>query len=77
MDGLRSDYRAAKETRFQSRLVGVDPAGSGADYHYANEAQFLRLRERARDYQRNDCIVGQAVRRLTANVVKDGFTLDV
>jgi capsid protein len=77
MDGLRSDYRAAKETRFQSRLVGVDPAGSGADYHYANEAQFLRLRERARDYQRNDCIVGQAVRRLTASVVQDGFTLDV
>ncbi len=55
----------------------MTPPGSGADYHYANEAQFLRLRERARDYQRNDCIVGQAVRRLTASVVQDGFTLDV
>lgn len=77
MDGLRSEYRAAKETRFQSRLSGVDPMGSGADYHYRNEAAFLKLRERCRDYQRNDCVVGQAVRRLAATVVQDGFTLDV
>jgi lambda family phage portal protein len=33
--------------------------------------------ERARHYQRNDPVVGQAVRRLVANIVQDGFTLDV
>lgn len=74
---LRSDYRASKDTRFQSRLTGVDPMGSGADYHYRNEADFLKLRERIRDYQRNDGVVGQGLRRVTANVVQDGFTLDV
>lgn len=76
MDDLRADFRAGKDTRFTSRLAGVDPTGSGADYHYRSDQQFLHLIERARHYQRNDRIVGQAVRRLVANVVQDGFTLD-
>lgn len=77
MDRLRADYRAGKDTRFQSRLTGVSSIGSGADYHYRNEHQFLKMIERARHYQRNDAVVGQAVRRLSANVIQDGFTLDV
>jgi lambda family phage portal protein len=76
IEDMRSDYRAARETRFQSRLTGVDPMGTGADYHYRNDIDFNRIRERARDYQRNDGVVGQGVRRLTANVVQDGFTLE-
>lgn len=75
--GLRSDYRAAKDTRFQSRLSGVASMGSGADYHYRNERQFLHMMERARHYRRNDAIVGQGIRRLVANVIQDGFNLDV
>jgi lambda family phage portal protein len=74
---LRNDFRAGKDTRFTSRLAGVSSSGSGADYHYRSESQFLHMMERARNYQRNDPIVGQGVRRLVANIVQDGFTLDV
>ena len=74
---MRADYRMAKETRFQSRMVGVNAAGSGADYHYRTEAAFFKCIERARYFQRNDPIVGQGVRRLVANIVQDGFTLDI
>lgn len=74
---IRQDFRAGKDTRFTSRLAGVNSAGSGQDYHYRNEGQFLHMMERARHYQRNDPIVGQGVRRLVANIVQDGFTLDV
>lgn len=73
---LRADFRAGKDTRFVSKLTGVDPMGSGADYHYRQESQWLHMLERARHYQRNDQVVGQGVRRLVANVVQDGFRLD-
>lgn len=52
------------------------PSGSGADFHYRNEAQYLKSIERARHYERNDAIVGQGLRRLVANVVQDGFSCD-
>src|SRR5436190_1631730 len=51
--------------------------GGGADYHYRNETQFFRAIERARFFQRNNMVVGQGVRRLAANLVQDGFNLDV
>jgi lambda family phage portal protein len=73
---LRSDFRAGQDSRFQSRLRGVSSTGSGADYHFRTERQQLHMMERARHYQRNDPIVGQAVRRLVANIVQDGFRLD-
>lgn len=71
-----SAYRAGQDTRFQSRMQGVDPSGSGADYHYRTERQWLHAIERVRDYQRNDPVVGQGVRRLVANIIQGGFTLD-
>lgn len=74
---LRADYRASKDTRFVSRLSGVDAMGSGADYHYRIESQWLHMLERARHYQRNDQVVGQGVRRVVANIVQDGFRLDI
>lgn len=74
---LRADYRASKDTRFVSRLTGVDSMGSGADYHYRTETQWLHMLERARHYQRNDQVVGQGVRRVVANIVQDGFRLDI
>lgn len=73
---LRADFRAGKDTRFVSKLTGVAGMGSGADYHYRSESQWLHMLERARHYQRNDQVVGQAVRRLVANIVQDGFRLD-
>ena len=74
---LRADFRAGQDTRFVSRLTGVQPMGSGADYHYRVEQRWLHMLERARHYQRNDQVVGQGIRRVTANIVQDGFRLDV
>jgi len=73
---FRADYRAGKTSRFVPRLVGVDPAGSGADYHYRSEREFLHVIERSRDYERNDCIVRSGLDRLTANVLQEGFNPD-
>ena len=72
----KNDYRASKHTRFTPQLRGVSPSGSGADYHYRNETAYLHMIERARDIERNDPIVGSGIRRLTANVVQEGFTPD-
>jgi capsid protein len=73
---LRSDFRASKQGRFTPRLKGVNPLGSGADYHYRSEREFLHLIERARDYERNDMIVGSGISRLTSNILQDGFKPD-
>ena len=72
----KSDYRASKQTRFTPQLRGVNPSGSGADYHYRSESAYLHMIERARDIERNDPIVGSGIRRLTSNVVQEGFTPD-
>jgi len=72
---LRADYSAAKRSRFRRRRTGLAPAGSGADYHYRSEADYLRIMEYARDMDRNDCIVGQTIDRATENEIQDGFTL--
>ena len=74
---LRADFRAGQDSRFVSRLTGVHSMGSGADYHYRQETRWLHMLERARHYQRNDQVVGQGVRRVVANIVQEGFTLDV
>lgn len=73
---LRADFRAGQDSRFVSRLSGVNAMGSGADYHYRVEARWLHMLERARHYQRNDQVVGQGIRRVVANIVQDGFRLD-
>ncbi len=73
-EGMRSDYRAAKESRFVARLTGVDPNGSGADYHIRNG--YLKIIERARAAERNDPVIGAALTRLTSNVVGTGSWID-
>lgn len=73
---LKADFRAGEDSRFQSRLKGTHPGGSGADYHLRDERKHLHLMERARMYRREDCVVGQGVNRVVANVVQDGFTLE-
>ena len=75
-EGLRSDYNAARQTRFRRRLTGVNSAGSGSDYHYRRESDYLRMLELARAVDRNDPVVGQGISRLIANVLQDGIRLD-
>jgi len=72
---MRADYTAAKYSRFRRRRTGLAPMGSGADYHYRSEADYLRIMEYARDMDRNDCVVGQTIDRAVANEIQDGFTL--
>jgi len=74
---IYGDYYAAENTRYLPRPRGVAAMGSGADYHYRTERQFLDMLERARWIDRDNMVVGQGVTRLVANIVQDGFTLDV
>jgi capsid protein len=76
MEDYRADYDIGGTGRYFPTPRGVNISGTGADYHYRNESQFFRAIERARGYDRNNMIVGQAVSRLTANLVQDGFTPD-
>src|SRR3990172_4858553 len=72
-------YRAwvlGEDSRYLPRLRNVDPQGSGADYHYAEESTYFKGIERARAFEREDCVVGQAVRRLVNTVLREPTTVD-
>lgn len=73
---LRADYSMSRESRFIRRRNGYAPQGSGADYHYRTESLYYQDIEKARDLERNDCVVGQITARAVSNIVQDGFTLD-
>jgi len=73
---MRADYDFAKSDVVRRKRTGLAAMGSGADYHFRNETQVLQFMELARDLDRNDMVVGQAVDRLVTNVVQGGFPLD-
>lgn len=73
---LRADYTAATDSRLTRSLTGYAPMGSGADYHQRNDFQWLKRLEAAREVDRNDVVVGQAIRRLVSNVVQQGVALN-
>jgi capsid protein len=73
---VRADYQAARSSRYRRRRQGIALAGSGADYHYRSEADYLRLIEEARDMDRNDTVVGQIVNRAVENEVQGGMSVD-
>lgn len=50
--------------------------GSGADYHYRSESDYLRMIETARDMRRNDVIFKPAINKYRSNIIQNGFTLD-
>jgi len=74
---MRADYDAAKNTRFKRRRTGMVSAGSAADYHYRTEQAFFGIIEQARELFRNHCLIAQGIRRLVANILGGGFTLDI
>ncbi len=76
MSEYRAEFSIGGTGRYLPSPRGIQAQGSGADYHYANETQFFRGIERARDFDRNNMVVGSGVNKLIANVVQDGFTLD-
>ena len=71
---LRQSYDMAKSSRYRRKRTGVVATGSGADYHYQGNEYFAGI-ELARDLFRNT-LVAQGIRRLVANVVQDGFSVD-
>jgi len=76
MNDMRSDYNAARASRYRRRRKGIALGGSSADFHYRSEADYLRLIEEARDFDRNDVVVGQTVDRAVSNEIQDGFSVD-
>lgn len=76
MKDVYAGYYAGETSRYLPTPPGVAISGSGADYHYRNETQYLRMIERARYFDRDNMVVGQGVSRLVSNVVQDGFTLE-
>lgn len=76
METARADYNAAKESRYRRRRTGVSPQGSSADWHYRTESDWLKILEQARDFDRNDMVVGQTVDRAITNTIQDGMSLD-
>lgn len=76
IEGMRSDYNAAKSSRYRRARTGVTSLGSSADYHYSSESDYLKIMEYARDMDRNDPIVGQIVDRAVVNTIQDGIKVD-
>ena len=68
---LRSDYNAAKISRFRRQRAGVSSIPRHADYHYRMEIDWFRMMELFRDYDRNDSVVGQGITRVCDNVLQD------
>jgi lambda family phage portal protein len=76
--GARADYDAAKKTRFKRDRAGLlASTGSAADYHYRTEVAYFGMIEQSRELLRNHPLIAQAIRRLVANILGGGFTLDV
>lgn len=76
MREVYADYYAASNNRYMPQPRGVAPLGSGADYHYRAEADYFRMVERSRHFDRDNMVVGQGVNRVVDNIVQDGFTHD-
>lgn len=77
VEDMRSDYSMGTNSRFRRQPSGVSAVGSGADYHWKNETIYMRAIERARDFDRNNMVVGQGVNRLVSNIIQDGFNNDI
>ena len=72
-DDIRGDYEAAKTSRLRRTRTGL---GGTADAQLGTDVNLWTIREYARDMDRNDGVVGQAVTRAVDNVLRTGLTLD-
>lgn len=73
---IRADYDAAKTSKFRRKKSGIPGQGAGADWHYRNINDLLRMIEWARDFDRNSPIIAQALDRVCDNVQPDLFDLE-
>ena len=75
---LRASYDASKahNNRFmRMRLQGM-ASGRGGDYHIRNQQQFFAMVELAREFERNESLFRQGVRRATNNINVGGMKVD-
>lgn len=70
-------YLAGHADRMNPMPRGIDPLGSGADYHYKSEHEYYLMVERGRAAVRNHPLVEQGIHRLIANLKLRFFKLDV
>jgi len=70
---LRADYDAARPSIYRRTRIGIIPQGTGADWHIRIQTAYFQMVELARELMRNNVILGQGVRRMTANIVQGGF----
>lgn len=73
---VQASYKAASETRHSRDMRGAMIMGTSADYHYQAELDYFKIVEIARDIDRDDMVVGQAIDRLCNNIMQQGFALD-
>lgn len=73
---VRADYQAAKEKSYRKRREGIPAQGSGADWHFRNDADYLKVMEAARDMARNHSLIGPAINQTVSNAIQGGFTLE-
>jgi capsid protein len=72
---IRSDWDAAKQSKFRSQITGYLPLGSGADWHYRVQSDFWRIMEWARYFRRNSPIISPAIARVCRHVVRKDYQL--
>lgn len=77
MSEIHAGYFAGGTTRFLPRPPGIQASGSGADYHYQTESNYFLMVERARFDDRENMMLGQGINRMVANIVQNGFALQV
>lgn len=65
---LRAEYRLGSTGRFLPRPRGVAAQGSNADYHWRDPNRYYLAIERARDWDRNNLVVGAGIDRVRDNV---------
>ena len=79
MDAFReakSEYEAARPSRFRRRRSDVTSSGYNADWHYRNESDFIGMSELFRAYDRNVPLVSSAVDRIVSETFPKPFRVD-
>lgn len=75
MQEVHAGYFSGGTSRYLPTPNGVNPLGTGSDYHYRTENQYFLMVERARYDDRDNMVIGQGITRFVANVMRTGFRL--
>lgn len=74
LQNARSEYTATRDNRFTRRRTML---GGSGDSHYGSESFFERVREYARDMDRNDGLIGPITDRAVTNALQStGFIVE-